>query len=100
MTGADSLVLMEKWQHPEKIFKEVTVAVASRGTIPTAELEEHIKMLEEKYNTKILTLHSRNVDISSSQIRERVKKGKSIRYMVHDKTELFIKKKNLYREED
>ena len=100
MTGADSLMLMEKWQHPERIFKEVTVAVASRGTIGNEELEAQIKMLEEKYDTKIVILHSRNVDISSSQIRERVKKGKSIRYMVHDKTELFIKKKNLYREEE
>ena len=63
-------------------------------------LEEQIKTLEEKYNTKIARLHSRSVDISSTAIRERVKCGKSIRYMVHWKTAEVIKKKRLYIEEE
>ena len=100
MVGADSLFMMDKWMHPEKIFGEVTIAVAIRGGYTDDALENQIKLLEEKYNTKILRLHSRSVDISSSQIRERVRQGKSIRYMVHYKTDLVIKKKHLYVEED
>ena len=100
MVGADSLFMMDKWMCPEKIFNEVTVAVAIRGGYTDEKLEEHIKLLEEKYNTTIIRLHSRSVDISSSQIRERVRNGQSIRYMVHYKTDLVIKKKRLYVEEE
>lgn len=100
MIGADSLFMIDKWMCPEKIFGEVTVAVAVRGGHSESELEEQIKLLEDKYKTKIVRLHSRNVDISSSQIRERVKNGKSIRYMTHYKTAEVIKKKRLYIEEE
>ena len=86
--------------HPEKIFNEVTVAVAVRGTHSEEELAAQIKLLEEKYNTKIVRLHSRSVDISASQIRERVRNGHSIRYMTHYKTAEVIKKKRLYIEEE
>ncbi len=100
MIGADSLFMIDKWMCPEKIFGEVTVAVAIRGGYSEDELEDEIKKLEEKYNTKIIRLHSRSVDISSSQIRERVRNGKSIRYMTHYKTAEVIKKKHLYIEEE
>ena len=99
MVGADSLFMMDKWMHPEKIFNEVTVAVAIRGGYTDEKLEAQIAFLEEKYNTKIARLHSRSVDISSTAIRDRVKNGKSIRYMVHWKTAEVIKKKRLYIEE-
>lgn len=98
--GADSLFMMDKWMHPEKIFQEVTVAVAIRGGYNEEELEAEIKKMEEKYQTHIIRLHSRSVDISASQIRERVRKGKSIRYMTHYKTAEVIKKKHLYVEEE
>jgi nicotinate-nucleotide adenylyltransferase len=96
MVGADSLFMMEKWMHPEKIFKEVTVAAAVRGGYPPQKLEDQIHHLEEKYDTKIAILHSRAVDISSTQIRDRVKNGKSIRYMVRFKTAEMIRKNGLY----
>ena len=100
MVGADSLFMMDKWMCPEKIFNEVTIAVAIRGGYTDEKLEAQINILEEKYNIKIVRLNSRSVDISSTQIRARVKEGKSIRYMVHYKTAEVIKKKRLYIEEE
>ena len=100
MVGADSLFMMESWMCPEKIFGEVNIAVAIRGGYTTDAMEEQIKFLEDKYQIKITRLHSRSVDISSSQIRERVRNGKSIRYMTHWKTAEVIKKKNLYIDAD
>lgn len=96
LVGADSLFSIEEWKHPEKIFAQVTVAVAIRNGYTPEGLEEKIKALEEKYGTKILKLPCRSVDISSTQIRERVKAGKSIRYMVRYKTEQVIRKNRLY----
>ena len=100
MVGADSLFMMDKWMCPEKIFNEVTIAVAIRGGYTDEKLEAQINILEEKYNIKIVRLNSRSVDISSTQIRARVKEGTSIRYKVHYKTAEVIKKKRLYIEEE
>ena len=83
--------------HPERIFAEVTVAAAIRGGYTHEGLDEQIEALEKKYQAKIVKLPCRSVDISSSQIRERVKDGKSIRYMVRYKTEQVIRKNGLYR---
>ncbi|MFO8053383.1 MAG: nicotinic acid mononucleotide adenylyltransferase, partial [Candidatus Omnitrophota bacterium] len=37
------------------------------------------------------------VELSSSQIRERIKKGKTAKYLVPKKVENYIKKNNLYK---
>ena len=97
LVGADSLFAMEEWMHPERMFAEVTVAAAIRGGYTHEGLDEQIEALEKKYQAKIVKLPCRSVDISSSQIRERVKDGKSIRYMVRYKTEQVIRKNGLYR---
>lgn len=99
MVGADSLFTMENWKYPEKIFGAVTVAVASRGGVDPEKMAEQISYLEEKYGAKIVVLHSRAVELSSTQIRERVRKGESIRYMVRYKTEQLIRKNRLYLED-
>ena len=96
LVGADSLFVMEEWMHPEKIFNQVTVAVAVRSGYTPEGLDEQICLLEEKYQTQIIKLPCRSVDISSTQIRERVREGKSIRYMVRYKTEQVIRKNKLY----
>lgn len=100
IVGADSLFTMEKWACPEKIFSEVKIAVALRDNYQLDKLEEQIKHLNEKFQSDITVLKSRNVYISSSHIRERVRAGKSIRYMVHYKTDLYIKKHGIYQEND
>ena len=96
IAGADSLFSMEKWMHPELIFKNCTVVVAVRRGHSTDELEEQISLLKEKYKTDIFILPTRTVDISSTAIRDRIHDGRSIRYMVHDKVGQYITKNNLY----
>ncbi|MFI3214287.1 MAG: nicotinate-nucleotide adenylyltransferase [Eubacteriales bacterium] len=98
IVGADNLFSMDSWICPEKIFSEVTIAAAIRDDLTVEELEKQIKVLNDKYQAKIIILSCRNVDISSTKIRERVREGKSIRYMVRHKTEMFIKRYNIYQE--
>lgn len=98
IVGADTFVDMGNWKNAEYDFKEVTVLVANRlGTEPSL-VKEKEEEYKEKYNAKIEMLPISCVDISSKDIRTKVRKGKSIRYMVHYKVIEYIKKNKLYKE--
>lgn len=94
--GADTLFNMETWKKPEQIFKETTVLVSCRKGQNTNELKNQMKYLANKYECVIKMLPLRNVDISSSDIRNRIKMNQSVRYMLHDNVHAYIKQNKLY----
>ncbi len=59
---------------------------------------EQIEYLNKKYPQKFHPLDTTNMDVSSEEIRQRVKQGKSIRYLVPKSVEKYIKEKKLYVE--
>ena len=97
--GADSLFDIEKWVHPEILLKLCTMLAAYRDNKGTEEMLAKIAYLNEKYNADIRLLNTPNVDISSSEIRKRIKEGKSIRELVPELVFQFIEEKQLFRDE-
>ena len=85
ITGADCLISMEKWREVEKIFSLATLVVFPRGGISKKEMIEKKQMIEEKYNGKIIILDLKELEISSTDIRERVNKNKRIDFFVPSK---------------
>lgn len=100
--GADSLLEIEKWKYPDRLMKECTLLVAVRDDCDKEGLEKQIAYLKSKYEANICILNAKRVDISSTQIREYVAEGKSVRYMLPDSVIDFISKNHLYErsEED
>ena len=94
--GADSLFNIEQWKRPEDIMKNAVILAANRKGATPQELLDRIEELKEKYNADIRLLPCTYIDISSTEIRERIKAGKSIRYLVPEVTENYIKKHHLY----
>lgn len=80
--GSDSLFGIEKWKHPERLLKTCTVLAAYRDGKKTSEMEEQIRYLNQKYEADIRLLNTPDVDISSSEIRKRIKEQLSIADMV------------------
>lgn len=97
--GADSLFQIELWKNPEIIFQKSVVLAASRKGQTTDELIKRIDELNNKYKADIRLLTMPYIEISSTEIRDRIKAGKSIRYMVHPCTWEYISKNHLYEEE-
>ncbi len=97
IVGADSLFSMEKWVKPEVIFANCTVLAAGRGDAPWELLEEKKADLEKKFCARIRLIDFPTVDISSTQIRDNIKNGRSIRYMVHDCVRKYISENCLYQ---
>lgn len=97
IVGADTLVLMSLWRAPEVIFSLCHVLVETRpDEIAGKGLLEEIEALRDKYGADITILPARNIAISSTEIRSRVRAGESIRYLVPAAVENFIREQGLY----
>lgn len=95
LIGSDSLMNLDWWYKIDKILKKYKILVLRRDDEDEA-IEMKINEYKEKYGAHIKVLNNKRVEISSSMIREMIKEGKSIKYLVRDDVEKFIKDENLY----
>lgn len=97
--GADCLFAIEGWKCPERIFASASVIAALRCGADVSAMRRKMAELAQKYGADIRLLFFRNLEISSTEIRKRVREGKSIRYLVPDKTARYIAEKGFYQDE-
>lgn len=95
LIGSDSLMNLDWWYKIDEILKKYKIIVLKRDDEDEA-IEMKINEYKEKYGAHIKVLNNKRVEISSSMIREMIKEGKSIKYLVTDDVEKFIKDENLY----
>ena len=95
--GLDSFYDLEKWYKPEIIFNKAVIAVSLRGGIDSALFEERKLYYEEKYNANFEFISMPEIDISSSQIRSKIKNGESVKGLITDSVEKFIIDNSLYK---
>lgn len=98
ITGADCLMSIDKWKDTSKIFSLCTFVVFSRGGFNSEELRKKKEEIEKKYRCKIVILDLKELEISSTDIRNRVKNGRKIDFFVPEKVNKFIIENNLYKE--
>lgn len=96
IVGSDTLFQMEKWYKPQEIFQMATI-LSSRRNIPNAELEEQMDYLRSKFGAKIVNLYMPNIDISSTDLRDKVRHDMSVRYFTPDFVIEYIKEHQLYK---
>lgn len=88
LAGADVSRTFQKWREPGRIAELATLVVMQRaGEAPD--------MASLPGTTRVL--QTRRIDISSTEIRERVRGGKSIRGFVPDAVAELIAQQRLYR---
>lgn len=96
ITGADCLFSLEKWKQVSKIFSLSNLVVFSRGGIDKKEMIKKKEEIEEKYDGRIIILDLKQLEISSTEIREKVKANKRIDFFVPSKVMDIIYDKGLY----
>lgn len=94
--GADSLLSIEKWANPEKIFKNAVVLAAVRDDCDKEKLEKQKEILTEKYDARIQLLSMPPISVSSTEIRQEFYTDSRIRKLVPEKTADYILKNHLY----
>ncbi|HEY8362688.1 MAG TPA: nicotinate-nucleotide adenylyltransferase [Tissierellaceae bacterium] len=100
IVGSDIVFQIEKWKDFKDIFKLCKFVLVNRPGNDCNEIDNKIKELNLRYAISFIRINSPYIDISSSDIRNRIKNNKSIKYLVPLKVEEYIKKNNLYMEED
>ncbi len=89
LVGGDSLGEISSWKRPDEIYRNATIVAMQRPGHPVT------PVLPE--GAALIVLRSGCNTISSSEIRRRVRDGRSIRYLVPPAVELFIREHGLYR---
>ena len=95
--GADSLFSIDKWKCPERLLKTCIILAAYRDGKTTEEMQHQIHYLNNKYQADVRLLNTPDVDISSTEIKERIKDNESIEDLVPAKVYSYIKKHDLFK---
>ena len=88
LLGEDVLAGFEQWRNPARIRELATLAAVRRAGAGS---------VVEPIVPGVLTVSTRRVDVSSTEIRERRRAGKSIKGFVPESVERFIDVRGLYR---
>lgn len=97
ISGTDSILKIEKWKGSDILLTRYGFVVGSRPGYRTEELTQHVEHLRKTYGTDIRIVDIPQVDISSTDIRQRCRDGRTIKYMVPEKVEKYIIQHGLYK---
>lgn len=95
--GSDILFEIEKWREFERLIELCKFIFFLRQN-NEKKIYENLDRLKTKYNMNITKIVGPIFPISSSEIRSRLKEGKSIKYLVDKKVEEYIYKNKIYGE--
>ena len=95
--GADSLLYLDKWYRPQEILKRAVILAIGRDGSTPDELKEKRKELIKQYDkADIRFVHMRQMDISSSMIREGIAHGENMEKYLDKEVWNYINANGLY----
>ena len=93
LLGADSLADLPGWRDPKTIVGLAHIAVAPRPM-----RAERGRPRPRGLGARVTRIDAPRLELSSSDLRARAKRGESLRYLVPDAVAAFVKRRGLYRE--
>jgi nicotinate-nucleotide adenylyltransferase len=93
IVGGDSLYDFRSWARPQRVLELARLAVIERPGFPVDEsILESLPGMRERVDIVRAPL----CDVSSTDLRERIESGRSIRYLVPEPVRIHIEKNGLY----
>lgn len=97
ITGADAVIEILTWKNVEMVLNMCKIVSAHRPGLDMAIFKKRVKEIEKLYRNKVYLIEIPALAISSTDIRERVKNGITIKYLLPEDVENYILEKELYR---
>ena len=88
--GGDALNDLPNWRRPERLVELATLAVAAREGHAAGEPPAGLR-------ARVESIDMPRIDISATELRRRATEGRSLRYLVPDTVEKYIREHGLYR---
>lgn len=95
--GSDSMADVPKWHRPERLLSLCHFIVVGRPGWDRSAVEASLGPLYEPHRERIHPIDIPEVAVSSSEIRARVRAGRSIRYLTPDLVVQYIEERSLYK---
>lgn len=98
LIGLDSLFQLKTWMKIGDLSQEIEFVVALRpGYLDKEEINKEIDFLRENFGTKINLIKTPLYEISSTDLRDRIHEGKSLRYLIPKKVLDYIEESGFYK---
>ncbi|OFO62320.1 nicotinate-nucleotide adenylyltransferase [Peptoniphilus sp. HMSC075B08] len=98
LIGLDSLFQLKTWKKIGDLSQEIEFVVALRpGYIDKEEINNEIDFLRENFGTRIKLIKTPLYEISSTDLRDRIHEGKSLRYLIPKKVLDYIEESGFYK---
>lgn len=98
LIGTDQFLTLRSWHKIEELGQLVDFYVANRnGEMEFSTFQKERKALEKEFSLHCILFPMPAIDLSSTEIRNRLKAGKSIHGMLPKSVEEYILKKGFYR---
>ncbi len=95
ITGADAIHQIMSWKEPERLLTLCDFVAVTRPGYRKNQMFEEIGEIREKFASRYMEVPA--LAISSSDIRERARKGEPIKYLLPQEVEDYIHKFKLYQ---
>ncbi|CAM2844451.1 nicotinate-nucleotide adenylyltransferase [Hathewaya histolytica] len=97
IVGADCLFNIEDWKNTYDIFNKCILVVFGRKGYNEKELLEQKKHIEDKYNTSIIFINTPLLEISSTEIRNKINENIRVDFLMPKGVYNTIVNFNLYK---
>lgn len=94
--GFDTLKEIDTWKNIKDLCLMTDFIVVNRDNTPD-EINREILIKEEKYKCKFTLVEIPNIEVSSTDIRNRIRNNRGIKYFVTEDVEEYIMQKGLYK---
>ena len=94
--GTDSFYKLEHWHKAEELIENFGFLIGMRKGYDEEELKATISRLQQKYPLRAEYIRIPELEISSTDIKQRIRAGKSVRFLLPDACISYIREHELY----
>ncbi len=96
LMGADSLRDIPTWREPNRIFELATIVAVNRPGLPEPTYSQVVDWIGDDLAKRVKSVAMPGTDISSTDLRQRVRDGQGLRFLVPRAVEAYLDQHEVY----
>ncbi len=98
ITGGDTFIDLDSWRDYGQLLQLANFVVFTRAGYDNGLLDEKILRFRDEFSSNITKISIPLLEVSSTDIRERAKMGRTMKYLIPEGVEEYILKNRLYKD--